>query len=382
MTPSEPTPPGIAALEAWGLARCPLRDLRRLEPQVATLSAAFTAERPEAFVPYLDTQDALTAYALAFAPQTYARVSAALAGILARLPARPKRPLRVLDLGCGLASASLAAKDLLGPIEPTCVDWSESALTAVKELLPEAKTLRADLRRYTPEGPYDLIIASFAVNECWPDPQAAAAALRRWADALATDAPAFILLLEPADRASVPRLHALRGLLPDLPLYAPCPHRGPCPLNPVQDGVCHDVRRFRPDRPLVLLCRRLRRTVSDVKYALLAFGRPGGPQAEGFGDPDFLRLIGPVDKGKGVLACRVCMGDGAVRRLELPTAALPAERRHALLQRQRGDCAWLDGPLDARRQVALGAIQRAADLRFPDDPPPALDDLDDFSFSV
>ena len=382
MTPSEPTPLGIAALEAWGLARCPLHDLRRLEPQVATLSAAFTDERPEAFVPYLDTPDALTAYALAFAPQTHARVSAALAGILARLPDFPKRPLRVLDLGCGLASASLAAKDLLGPINPTCVDWSEAALAAVKELLPEAKTVRADLRRYTPEGPYDIIIASFAVNECWPDPQAAAAALRRWADALATDAPAFILLLEPADRASVPRLHALRGLLPDLPLYAPCPHRGPCPLNPVQDGVCHDVRRFRPGRPLVLLCRRFRRTVSDVKYALLAFGRPGGPQAEGFGAPDFLRLIGPVDKAKGVLACRVCMGDGAVRRLELPAAALSAERRHALLQRQRGDCAWLDGPLDARRQVALGAVQRAADLRFPDDLPPALNDLEDFSFSV
>lgn len=382
MTPSDQTPPGIAALEAWGLARCPLNGLRRLEPEVARLSAAFTADRPEAFAPYLDAPDALTAYALAFAPQTYARVEAALRGVLARLPRFPERPMRVLDLGCGLGSAALAARDVLGAAAFTCVDWSEPALRAVKELLPGAETRRGDLRTYAPEGPYDLIVASFAVNEAFPDPQAAAATLRRWAAALATDSPSFILLLEPADRASVPRLHALRELLPELPLYAPCPHRRRCPLIPAQDGVCHDVRRFRPGRPLVLLCRRLRRTVSDVKYALLAFGHAGGPEAEGFGDPDFLRLIGPMDKGKGVLACRVCLGDGAVRRLELPAAGLPAERRHALLARQRGDCAWLEGPPDARRRVALDTVQRAADLRFADEPPPALDDLEGFSFSV
>lgn len=381
MTPSDP-PPGIAALEAWGLARCPLRDLRRLEPATARLSAAFTDARPEAFAAYLDDPDALTAYALAFAPQTYARARAALEGILARLPPFPDRPLRVLDLGCGLGSAALAARDLLPRADVTCVDWSEAALRAAAELLPGATTWRGDLRAYAPQGRFDLILASFAFNEAFPAPEEAVAALRRWAAALAEDAPAFVLLLEPADRAAAPRLHALRQALPGLPVYAPCPHGGPCPLIPARDGVCHDVRRFRPGRPMTLLCRRLRRTVSDVRYALLALGRPGGPQADGFGDPEFLRMTGPMDKGKGVLACRACLGDGTSARLELPAAALPAARRHALLDRQRGDCAWLDGPTDRRRRVANGAIQRAADLRFTDEPPPAVDDLDGFAFSV
>lgn len=381
MIPSDPAP-GLAALEAWGLARCPLRDLRRLEPTVARLSATFTDARPEAFAAYLDDPDSLTAYALAFAPQTYARVQAALTGILARLPPFPGRPLRVLDLGCGLGSAALAVRDRFPDAEIHGVDWSAAALQAFRELLPGAIAKRADFREAALDGPFDIILASFAFNEAFPDPAAACAAIRRRVAALAPDAPSFLLLLEPADRATVPRLHALRRELADLPLYAPCPHGGPCPLFPARDGVCHDVRRFRPGRPLTLLCRRLRRTVSDVKYALLALGRPGGPQADGFGEQGFLRMVGPMDKAKGVLTCRVCMGDGALRRLELPAAALPTPRRHALLDRQRGDCAWVEGSADRCRIVANGTVQRAADLRFTDEPPPPLDNLDGFSFSV
>ena len=219
-------------------------------------------------------------------------------------------------------------------------------------------------------------------HEAFPQQIEQAASLLEQAAALAEDAPAFLLLLEPADRAAAPRLHALRRRLPDLPLYAPCPHGGPCPMLPDRDGICHDVRRFRPGRPMTLLLRRLRRTVSDVKYALLAFGRPGGPQADGFGDPEFLRMAGPMDKAKGILTCRACMGDGTLLRVELPAAALPTPRRHALLDRQRGDCAWLDGPTDIRRRVSGGTVQRTADLRFADEPPPTLDDLDGFSFSI
>lgn len=154
-------------------------------------------------------------------------------------------------------------------------------------------------------------------------------------------------------------------------------------MIPTQDGICHDVRRFKPGRIITLLNRKLYRTLSDVKYTPLAFGRPGGPEADGFGEAEFLRLAGPVDKAKGLLTCRVCMGDGALRRLEIPSAALSADRRHALLDRQRGDTAWLDGPLELRKRLQRDAVQRTADLRFSDEPPPELDTgLDDFTFSV
>lgn len=397
MTRCEPSsaitrPKGFAALEAWGRKQCPESALGRLEPVVERLSKGFTDARPEAFSAYLEEPDALLAYALFFAPQTYVRVAEALRGILSRLKGgQPSRPLRVLDLGCGVGSAALAAVDVLEkvsglPPEVTLVDWAEAALRVARTLLPGARTVRANLREFVPEeGRYDVIVSSFAFNEAFPKLSEAVAVLRRWIGGLSEEADSapFVLLLEPVSHETTPRFLSLRERLRELPLYAPCPHGAPCPMAATLEGVCHDVRRFRPTRAMTLLNRRLFRTISDVKYALLAFGRAGGPQAEGFGEAEFLRLVGPMEKSKGVLTCRACMGDGGLRRLELPAAALGAERRHALLERQRGDCAWLDGPLEVRRQLEGGRVQRAADLRFVDELPPELDAaLDGFSFSV
>ncbi|MBQ9693616.1 MAG: hypothetical protein IJV69_02540, partial [Kiritimatiellae bacterium] len=154
MTPYDATLfPGRERLETWGLQRCPLTELSRLEPLAARFIASFTSERPETFQVYLDDPEMLTTYALVFAPQTYVRVVEALRGLLARLPDFPNRPLRVLDLGSGIGSAALAATDFLTqqtgmPPEVTCVDWSEAALQAVHELLPGAKTQKADLRTF------------------------------------------------------------------------------------------------------------------------------------------------------------------------------------------------------------------------------------------
>ncbi len=379
---------GRSALEKWGLARCPEPNLPRLEPAIEQLSKAFTDARPEAYDTYLDTPDMLTAYALYYAPQTYARTEAALIGILDRLHEFPERPLRILDLGCGIGSAALATYNLLkvrhgiAP-EVTCLDWSTEALKAAQELLPSAQTIKGDLRTFLPEGSYDIILSSFAFNEAFPKLNSAEEALRQLTAHLTPDAPSFILLLEPAHRANAPRLTALRSsLMRDYPLYAPCPHTRLCPMVPTQDGICHDVRRYKPDRATILLNRKVQHAIADIKYALLAFGRKDGPLAEGCNHEEFLRLVGPMDKAKGLLSCRVCMGDGALRRLEIPSAALDTERRHALLARERGDCAWLDGALDLRKRLEGNTIQRTADLRFTDEAPPTLDALDDFSFSI
>ena len=383
-----PAFPGRSALEQWGLRRCPLEQLPRLEPLVEQLSGTFTSERPEKFTIYLDYPDMLTAYALAFAPQTYVRCYEALIGILRRLPDFPKRPLRILDLGSGIGSAALAVKDVLAERtglhpEITCVDWSAAALQAAKELLPEATILQSDLTAFQPRDTYDIILSSFAFNEAFPAPSAALAAIKTLLDALTLDAPSFVLLLEPADRIIVPKFHTLRGALQDFPLYAPCPHNKLCPMVATQDGVCHDVRSFKPERAMTLLCRNLRGTIAEVKYSLLAFGRKGGPEASGMNDPDFLRLVGPINKAKGLLTCRVCMGDGALRRLEIPSSALSTDRRHHLLNRKRGDCAWLSGALDVRKILQQGTIQRCADLHFTDEENIRLDEaMDTFSFTI
>ena len=388
MTPFDP----YERLEAWGLARCPMAELDRLEPVLEALSRAFTDNRPERYAAYLDAPDALTAYALYFAPQTVARTAEALRGVLARLPKPPQRPLRVLDLGCGVGSAALAAVSVLQEAcgcapELTCVDWSAAALRAVEALVPGVRTCQADLRTFRPEGAWDIVLSSFAFNEAFPRTAEALSALRQLLAHLsaASDFTPFVLLLEPASRTDTPRFLSLRTQLAEHPLYAPCPHRRTCPMIALDEGFCHDVRRFRPGRATTLLNRHLYRTIADVKYALLAFGRQGAPEAEGFDQPEFLRMVGPMDKAKGVLTCRACLGDGSLCRVELPASALTADRRHALLARQRGDCAWLDGPLECRRRLAGGQIQRTADLRFTDEAAPVLHDepaTDGFTFSI
>jgi len=398
MALSERATATLSRLERWGLARCPVERLATLEPVLQELSDAFTGSRPDTFAPYLDRPEALTAYALFFAPQTCARTANALKDLLFRLPRRPAngRPVRILDLGCGLGSAALAASDVVEDLvgaqaEITLVDHAANALAAARDLLPGAQSIQTDLARFAPpEGKtFNLILSSFAFNEAFPDPARAEAALRALAAALvppSEDAPfpSAILLLEPVLHATTPRFLELRTRLADLPLYAPCPHRRPCPMLATQDGLCHDIRAFKPTRSMVLLNRRLFRQISGVKYVPLAFGAPGGPEAEGFGHEEYLRLLSPLERAKGLLACRACMGDGALRRIELPAAALTADRRHALLARQRGECAWLEGPLDRHRQIDRAAIQRTADLRFADEPPPAVDTPEDsgFSFSI
>jgi hypothetical protein len=79
------------------------------------------------------------------------------------------------------------------------------------------------------------------------------------------------------------------------------------------------------------------------------------------------------------------MGDGTLRRLEIPNAELSSDRRHSLLSRQRGDCAWLDGPNDIRKRIENDTVQRTADLCFIDENSPSLDTLDgedSFTFSI
>lgn len=385
-------PSALQALEAWALQRCPLDQIQRLEPIAEALSQHFTSQRPEAFTPYLNTPDALTTYALLFAPQTYARLTSALQQILLRLPDFPQRPLRVLDLGCGIGSAALAAYDTLlqhtgfAP-ELTGVDWSTDALQAFQTIHPRAQTIVADLRSFQPTQSYDIILSSFAFNEAFPLLHDAREKLLQLSASLNTESPSFVLLLEPADRIATPRLLALRPHLIQhhLPLYAPCPHASACPMIASQHGICHDVRKFKPARPAILLTRHTKKTLSDVKYTPLAFGRPNGPQAKGYCDPEFIRLVGPVDKGKGLLYTRVCMGDGALRRLEIPNATLSTQRRHKLLERQRGDCAWLDGPIDKRKRIEHDTVQRTADLSFIDEEHLLLDALDSddaFTFSI
>lgn len=370
----------LSALEAFWLTRA-ARPPETLEPAVEALSNAFTTTRPDRFTDYLSDPGLAAAYGLFFLPQTLARTLEALEGLA--LPfTPPEAPFRILDLGCGSGAALLAAAAFFrtrapeAPLEITAVDHAELALAVVRDTfdalpaLNRGTTLRcvaAEAAAFEPEGNYDLIVLSFSLNEIHPAPDtdASAALLRRLHAALrsGTNAlPPLLLILEPAGMQTSPRLQRLRDALAaeGLPVWGPCPQSAkPCPLPALCQGYCHDARRFRPTPTMVLLNRRLRRTVSDVKYSFLALGtQPRALPAGSF------RLIGPVDKAKGRLVARLCLDDATIRQSELPAKALGSERRHALLNQQRGDTGILAGEPASWKAIEGGRILRVPDLLF------------------
>lgn len=400
----------LTHLETFALAEAQrithLKDealLTHLESIVKMLSDSFTTMRPDSFSAYLDQPEVQAAYTLFFAPQTFIRTQEALRGIyLRQTPVPPQHPIRILDLGSGSGAASLGAIDTLSLIFPeatfhlTAVDHSQSTLNTLHDFITKTlpsctiETVCMDARAYHTTDTYDLILVSFSLNEFYPAPDTvdSLAWLHRFLPALKATIngyPAQLLILEPAGKVTSPRLNALRMLLqPTHRLFAPCPHAKICPLNQSEDGFCHDVRHFKPSRLMHLLNRHLYRSISDVKYSILALGRPEAPLLIGQNDETFFRQIGPVNKIKGRLALRICQGDGAKRTLEIAASALGGVRRHQIRTHQRGDNGFLTGSEHLIKTIQSDTIQRTSNVRYLDEPAPETHEEEDdpFHFSI
>ncbi len=366
----------IETLECFWLARAG-KNLDSLEPVVRRLSEGFTTGRPAVFADYLSDAKTAAAYGLFFLPQTLARTAEALRGL--SLPfTPPTAPFRVLDLGCGSGAASLAAAAFFrehapeAPLEITAVDHAASALQTVRETFDSVfpgtalLTKAASIDSFAPEGFHDLIVMSFSLNEVFPAPdtERSGELLRRLLAALRpipNGFPPLLLVLEPAGTQTSPRLQKLRDrfAVEGASIYGPCPHAAPCPLTGLCQGYCHDARRFRPTASMNDLNRHLHRTINDIKYSFLALGNQRVAH-----DSRRFRLIGPVDKAKGRLLTRICLGDGTLRQIELPAKALTSERRHDLLDQQRGDTGTLAGEPSDWKSMEGGRVLRVPDLIF------------------
>ena len=376
-------------VEAWWLAaaqRATGREetadaLAALEADAGRLSDAFTVARPAAFGDYSADPRGLAAYGILFFPQTFARVRRVLAEWRQVSGNLPDRPLRVLDLGCGAGAATLAALLELQPrpVSVTALDHSPHALAGLRQLFAACRDLWpaaslttevADVRRAAPAGPFDLILASFVLNEVLGD--AADDAVESWLRGLlACLAPAGSLaVIEPAGAATCERLQRLRNRFaadPAVVLQAPCPHRRACPLLGAGCGYCHDVRSWRVPDSVSLINRRLQRSVHDLKHGLLVLGGPAATSPAWQGDSTCFRMVAPLNRAKGRLVTRGCRGDGTLCEIEWMTRGAGRETIDALLARERGDVLRMTAPRllgDNRtwRAEALAAISAESAL--------------------
>jgi ribosomal protein RSM22 (predicted rRNA methylase) len=181
----------------------------------------------------IDSPAARAAYAAGRVPAIF-EVNQLVCAELARL--RPEIDVRsVLDLGCGPATATLAAHRIFSGLQAaTLVDgdaqWfeiGERLISAVSGMLAgAARFMACDLERPARLNEHDLVIISYALGEIAPE---AAKALvgRAW-----TWARQAVVILEPGTPRGFDAIIAARDALiaSGANIVAPCTHAGRCPL--------------------------------------------------------------------------------------------------------------------------------------------------------
>jgi len=324
--------------------------LERMTPAVAHLSDLFTTERPDRKFPdYFADPRLLAAYGVFFLPQSFTRTSFALAQVCGLRGWRPSSANpAILDLGCGPGSCGVAAAHRLrqagfGGIRLTGVDKSPSALAAMetfgRAVLAEDDAVRTRIgdaaRPDTwPEGPFDLIVAGFVLNEM---PQLDAPALLRWFGELkARLAPGgLILILEPALRVTAERLQRLSDAVAagEMTRIAPELDALPDPQLGAGEHWSHETRAWEAPASTQFVNRHLHRDLREVRFSCAAFSdAPLAPLPAGLA-----RLISDVQIIKGLLRF-VTVREGRIESVEVPTRGLSKHEVKKLAARfGRGD---------------------------------------------
>lgn len=324
--------------------------LERMTPAVAHLSDLFTTERPDRKFPdYFADPRLLAAYGVFFLPQSFTRTSFAMAqtcGLRGWRPSSPKPS--ILDLGCGPGSCGVAAAHRFrqlgfGRTELTGVDKSPSALAAMesfaRSLLGAETSVRTRIgdagRPETwPEGPFDLIVAGFVLNEM---PAMDQPVLLRWfAELKARLAPGgLILILEPALRVTAERLQRLSDAVAASVMTRIAPELDALPDPQLGAGEhwSHETRGWEAPASTAFVNRHLHRDLREVRFSFAAFSEANvKPLPAGLS-----RLVSDVQIIKGLLRF-IAVREGRIEQVEVPTRGLSKHEVKKLAARfGRGD---------------------------------------------
>ena len=171
----------------------------------------------------------------------------------------PERPLRVLDVGAGPLTASIAlALSTRQPLDVVAFDRSEAILAdgvaVLRALRPEVKvrTVVGNVRHgrdwQAVGGPFDLVLASHVLNE-WSVGGAKSQSAAEFVAQMLEQRLAphgSVVLVEPGTRDGSRRLIEVRehlgAVLPELAILSPCLGPGPCPLAGDGRDWCHGER--------------------------------------------------------------------------------------------------------------------------------------------
>jgi ribosomal protein RSM22 (predicted rRNA methylase) len=235
----------------------------------APAASGNTAFRPNA----LSTDLQRAAYLAVRLPATFAAAAAALAWSAECCNLEPRT---VLDLGSGPGSALWAAAQLFPTLEAaTAFERDHRLIEIARRLaaraphiaLSQAAWLQGDLTANIPEGAWELVLCSYALNEL-PAAQRSEFIRKAWART-----GNLLVVIEPGTKAGFANILAVRTrlLAEGATLVAPCPNVLACPMA-AGDDWCHFAARVERTAEH----RRLKEATlghEDEKFCYVAFSR-------------------------------------------------------------------------------------------------------------
>jgi SAM-dependent methyltransferase len=270
------------------------REFRSVVSAVQTLQMGLETGRDLVGQDYFSNNDLLGAYLLYQWPVRYQEG-------LCLINEVPFTPKRVLDLGSGPGAFSFAALKH-GAKEVIAIDRNTRALELAAEVCGRygfPLTIRKhDLKKTTfpVEGKFDLIIASYCLEELFPDTQREwPAAQKKWIDNLFNylTPEGCLLLVESSLLPSNRRLLNLRDQLvkEQVPVQAPCIWQGECPALQAKNSPCYAQREL--DKPYLMkeIQRAAQINLGSLKMSYILFNHPKSTRR--LPDDPLYRVISP-----------------------------------------------------------------------------------------
>jgi len=255
-------------LKAWGSDG----GTTRLRAAAARLSQSYREDAAPTHAALSD-DDQRAAYLAVRLPATYAAVVAALGWVRESCAAEIRN---TLDLGSGPGTALWAATAVFPGIGSATAFERDARLieigrrlaaSAEHSALCQATWLQGDLTANIPEGAWDLVVCSYALNEL-RESQRAEFIRKAWARTRN-----LLVIIEPGTKLGFANVLAVRTrlLAEGAILAAPCPSSLACPMARVDDW-CHFAARVERTAEH----RRLKDATlghEDEKFSYVAFAR-------------------------------------------------------------------------------------------------------------
>jgi len=239
----------------------------------------------------------LLSYLITRLPATFGACSAVFQEIRRRFP--DFSPQSMLDLGAGPGTATWAALDTFGPMQPHLIERERAAIDIGKKLGgAHWNWQQASLEQPFDIPSVDLAVFSYVFAEVQP---------YSLIDCLWEKQIPVIAIIEPGTPKGFERIRAIRlyAIQKGAHLIAPCPHAHACPM-PLNDW-CHFSARI----PRTRLHRLLKEGTlghEDEKYSYVVFSRHIPKCIQG-------RVIRSPQKNSGFVKLPLCASDGQLKQI-------------------------------------------------------------------